>query len=523
MAIVDMRTMRVRMLRTSRPAIAMTSHRHRSGVPVERSTCAGGIEGRMRTRPTSTSAWLMAALVVVLSACNAISTASPSSVPVGSDGASLGASGAINPADIRADLEALQGIADANGGLRVAGTAGYVAAVEYVAGRLRDLGYAVQTPEFEMATFAEAAGSSIEVGAGGPTFAGGPDFHAMIYSASGEISAPVVEVGYGEDGSGGCRDSDFNRLPAGAIALTPPGPCFRRDAVLNAVEAGASALVSINPNWAAGEVRRPTLLEPDGIEIPALAASREVGDALRAAAASHTEVRISVRTEIGQAMVPNLIAESHGVGEKVLILGGHLDGVHDGPGMNDNGSGVAALLEVARVLAEAHPAVRVRFAFWAGEEFGLFGSRAYVETLRSAERAEILAYLNLDMIGSPNFVPMVYDSPTAAAGSAAITDFLVSYLRRVGIGAEPTDIGASSDHAPFDAFGIPTGGIFGGATEVKTAEQAEAFGGTAGELLDPCYHLACDTVANVEIDHVAIFAEAALALTLAMASGQLTL
>lgn len=471
----------------------------------------------------STAAWLSAALLVVLAACNAISTASPSSAPAGSDGASIGLSGAIDGAEIRADLEALQAIADANGGLRTAGTAGYQAAVEYVAGRLRDLGYAVQTPEFGMATFAEAAGSSIQVGPRGATFEGGPDFHAMIYSASGEISAPVVEVGYGADGSGGCEASDFASLPAGAIALTPPGRCFRRDVVLNAVEAGASALVSTFPQWPAGEVRRPTLLSPDGIEIPALAASREVGDALQAAAASNTEVRISVRTEIGQAMVPNVIAESHGVADQVLILGGHLDGVLDGPGMNDNGSGVAALLEVARVLAEQHPWVRVRFAFWAGEEFGLFGSRAYVETLRSAERAEILAYLNLDMIGSPNFAPTVYDAATAAAGSAAITDFLVSYLRGVSIGAEPTDIGASSDHAPFDAFGIPTGGIFSGASEVKTADQAEAFGGTAGELLDPCYHLACDTLANVEIDHVAIFAEAALALALAIASGQLSL
>jgi Zn-dependent M28 family amino/carboxypeptidase len=511
------------MLRTSRRAKGMTSHRHRSGVHVERSTNAGGIEDRMRTRPTPAAAWLSAALVLVLTACSPISTASPSSAATGSDSASIDLSGAIDPADIGADLEALQAIADANGGLRTAGTAGYRAAVDYVAGRLRDLGYAVQTPEFEMATFAEEAGSSIQVGRGRATFAGGPDFHAMIYSASGEISAPVVEVGYGDDGSGGCEASDFEGLPAGAIALTPPGPCFRRDAVLNAVQAGASAIVSTNPKWPTGEVRRPTLLSPDGIEIPAIAASREVGDALRAAAASNTEVRISVRTEIGQAMVPNVIAESHGVADRVLILGGHLDGVHDGPGMNDNGSGVAALLEVARVLAEKHPSVRVRFAFWAGEEFGLFGSRAYVETLRSAERAEIAAYLNLDMIGSPNFVPIVYDSPTAAAGSGAITDFLVSYLRGVGIGAEPTDIGASSDHAPFDAFGIPTGGIFSGASEVKTAAQAEAFGGTAGELFDPCYHLACDTVANVEIDHVAIFAEAALALTLAIASGQLTL
>jgi Zn-dependent M28 family amino/carboxypeptidase len=204
-------------------------------------------------------------------------------------------------------------------------------------------------------------------------------------------------------------------------------------------------------------------------------------------------------------------------------LGAHLDSVNDGPGINDNGSGAAALLEIARVLAEQHPSVRVRFAFWAGEEIALLGSRAYVESLHSAELAEISAYLNFDMLGSPNFVPKVYDSPDAAAGSEAIADFLVSYLEEAGLGAEPTDLGNASDHASFNAFGIATGGLFSGATEIKTAEQAAAFGGTAGETLDACYHLACDTVANVVIDQVVVFAEAGLAVTLAIASGEVAL
>jgi Zn-dependent M28 family amino/carboxypeptidase len=140
-----------------------------------------------------------------------------------------------------------------------------------------------------------------------------------------------------------------------------------------------------------------------------------------------------------------------------------------------------------------------------------------------APRAEIAAYLNFDMVGSPNFVPIVYDAPSAARGSKAISDYLVAYLRKVGIGAEPTNIGASTDHAAFDAIGIPTGGIFTGASEIKTPEQAGAFGGTAGEALDACYHLACDTLANVNIDHVAVFAGAALAVLVALASGQLPL
>jgi len=476
----------------------------------------------MSIRPIHRAATLAVAIALLLAGCGPAPTASPGLGPDGSPSIPGAALGQIDAARIRADLAALEAIAVANGGVRTAGTAGYEASVQYVAGQLRDLGYAVQTSEFEMATFAEDPGASITI-AGGATFTAGGDFHAMIYSASGDVTARVVAVGFDEGGSGGCEATDFAAFPSGAIALAPPGPCFRRNVVLNAVAAGASALVVAYPQWPKDAVRRPTLLSPDGMSIPAISASASAGEALREAADNGGRVTLSVHTRIESAMVHNVIAESHAVAEHIVIMGGHLDGVHDGPGINDNGSGVAALLEVARVMADEHPNVRVRFAFWGGEEFGLLGSRAYVESLRSAERAEIAAYLNFDMIGSPNFVPIVYDAPSAARGSKAISDYLVAYLRKVGIGAEPTNIGASTDHAAFDAIGIPTGGIFSGASEIKTPEQAGAFGGTAGEALDACYHLACDTLANVNIDHVAVFAGAALAVLVALATGQLPL
>jgi Zn-dependent M28 family amino/carboxypeptidase len=476
----------------------------------------------MLTRPICRAACLAAALLLALAACGPNTQPSQTPGPGASATGSTGPLGQVDAAGIRADLEALEAIAEANGGVRTAGTAGYVASVDYVAGQLRDLGYAVQTPSFEMATFAEEPGATIQV-AGGATFAGGPDFHAMIYSGSGDLSARISEVGYGDNGSGGCSPSDFANFPRGSIALTPPGNCFRREAVVNAVDAGAVAFIVAYPQWPKGEVRRPTLLFPDGIEIPAISASAEAGDALRAAAQGRRQVSIRVHTEIGTAMVRNVIAESHAVADHVVMLGGHLDSVHDGPGINDNGSGSAALLGVARVLADQHPSVRVRFAFWAGEEFGLLGSRDYVATLRSAEQAEISAYLNFDMLGSPNYVPFVYDAPSAALGSKQIADFLVSYLDEAGIGAEATDLGGSSDHASFDGLGIPTGGIFTGATELKSDAQAAKFGGTADAPMDACYHLACDTVDNVNVDLVADFAEAALAVAVAIASEQLPL
>lgn len=482
----------------------------------------------MRTshRRDSRGVCLIVAFVLALAACGSPTPTpmfTPSRGPDASDAASVGPLGRIEPADIRAHLEALAAVAAANGGVRTAGTAGYEASVEYVAGELRDLGYTVETPGFEMQTFTEAPGASIRVAAGGPAFEGGHDFHAMIYSAGGEISSPIAPVGFGDDETGGCLASDFADFPRGAIALAPPGRCLRRDAVVNAVAAGAAALVVTYPTRSTGSVLRPTLLFPDGIEIPAISASAEVGEALRAAAAAGKLVTLSVDTEIGSTEVQNVIAESRADAARVVMLGGHLDSVHDGPGMNDNGSGTAALLEVARVMREQHPSIPVRFAFWAGEEFGSLGSRDYVESVSPAEREEITAYLNFDMLGSPNYVPFVYDAPSAAPGSKGITDFLVDFLEDAGIGAEPKDLGSSSDHASFDGVGIPTGGIFSGATEIKSAAQAAAFGGTADEPLDPCYHLACDTVANVDLDIAAQFAKAALAVTLALATGQLPL
>jgi Zn-dependent M28 family amino/carboxypeptidase len=476
---------------------------------------------RISHRHHSRAALLILGCVLVLVACaSPRPTPTPSRGPEASGGASIGLQSGIEPEAVLAHLEALAAVAMANGGVRTAGTGGYEGSVAYVSGKLRDLGYAVKTPGFEMATFSEAPGASIRVGAGGPAFEGGPDFHAMIYSGAGEITAPIALVGFAK-GSGGCLASDFQDFPDGAIALAPPGRCLRRDAVVNAGEAGALALVVTYPNRSRGNVLRPTLLSPDGIEIPALSASGEVGDALRAAADSGSQVTISLATEIGSAIVHNVVAESRADSERVVMLGGHLDSVHDGPGINDNGSGTAGLLEVARLIAEEHASIRVRFALWGGEEFGSLGSRDYVEALSSAQREEIAAYLNFDMIGSPNYVPFVYDAPTAAPGSKAVADFLVDYLEQAGIGAEPMDLGSSSDHASFDALRIPTGGIFSGATEIKSVAQAEAFGGTAGEPLDACYHLVCDTVENVDTEIAALFAEAALAVTLALAAGQL--
>lgn len=202
---------------------------------------------------------------------------------------------------------------------------------------------------------------------------------------------------------------------------------------------------------------------------------------------------------ISQQASVNLLVERPGaIGDDVIMAGAHLDSVLAGPGINDNGSGVATLLVLAQRLAELPaPERTIRFAFWGAEEGGPFGSAVYVDALPPAERERIGAYLNLDMLGSPNFIRFVYDEPFAADGSDAITTLFADYFEDAGMAWEPIDLAGHADHGAFTSAGIPTGGLFSGGGEPKTDAQADAFGGSAGALADPCSDVACDTIANL--------------------------
>jgi Zn-dependent M28 family amino/carboxypeptidase len=187
------------------------------------------------------------------------------------------------------------------------------------------------------------------------------------------------------------------------------------------------------------------------------------------------------------------------------VVGAHLDSVTAGPGINDNGSGTSTILEIAEEMAELgiRNRQKLRFAFWGAEEPGLFGSEHYVESLSDAELGTIYANLNFDMVGSPNYVRFVYDgdgsdTPTAGPpGSAQIEAIFNNYFAGQGLASDPTAFDGRSDYGPFIAVGIPAGGLFTGAEGIKTPEQAQVYGGTAGVAYDPCYHQACDTINNV--------------------------
>jgi len=186
------------------------------------------------------------------------------------------------------------------------------------------------------------------------------------------------------------------------------------------------------------------------------------------------------------------------------MVGAHLDSVPAGPGINDNGSGTAAILETALQIGNYPVKNKIRFAFWAAEELGLLGSDQYVEGLSAAERDRIRLYLNFDMIASPNFAYKLYDgddsdatgAPAGPPGSAQIETQLASFFTSRGLATVGTDFDGRSDYGPFIAVGIPAGGIFTGAEGLKTAAEAALFGGAAGVAYDVCYHQSCDTLAN---------------------------
>jgi len=407
---------------------------------------------------------------------------------------------------VRAHQAALQAIADANDdpfypGTRAAGTEGYRKSVEYVAGKLRAAGYTVTLDPFEFefdfpVVLEQVTPSPASYESGAFT---GSDF--------GEVTAAITPVdivlGLPRDPvTSGCEAADFAGFPAGNIALIQRGTCTFAVKVQNAEAAGASAVIIFNQgNDPTREGLIIGTLAPFEAAIPVVGASFADGAALAAAATAHVKVvEPETRTDF------NVIAELPGKSnpDNVVMAGAHLDSVTEGPGINDNGSGSAAILETALMMAKLKPENTVRFAWWGDEEGGLVGSTDYVDGLSQAERDRIAMYLNYDMVGSPNYIFMVYDAdqstfeaPVAIPdGSVAIEDLYESYYTKIGEPYDDSAFDGRSDYQAFIEAGIPSGGLFTGAEEIKTAEQAQIWGGTVDAQFDPCYHLACDTFAN---------------------------
>jgi aminopeptidase Y len=447
-----------------------------------------GSQGSRRTRLAA------AAVLVLVVGCGAIPPSAPPSIgPSGSPSVS-----AITEDGLRTDLAMLANASATSPAFRSLGSPGFDAAVAAVEGILRSAGWSVHEDSFSAPAFADDGATTISVG--GQTF-GGAEVRPLIYSPAGTAEGPVVVIGWPAGAAApngqGCATADYGTLPAHAIVVVGRGDCYRRQAVTAAEAAGAAGFVALGPGT--GPPLRPTLLTPSGIGIPVVSVSADVASALRTAAGAGGTARIASTAKTGPTTTRSVIAELPGSTPSVVMLGAHLDSVIDGPGVNDNGSGVAALLELARALAGTHPQATIRLAFWAAEEEGLLGSAHYVRGLSAADRSAIVAYLNADMIASPNGYAGVYDEAGSPAGSDAVRGLLVSSLSRLGVTASPADTGGGSDHVPFGQAGIPVGGVFSGASDLVTEPEAQTFGAAASQPADSCYHQACDGPDNVKL------------------------
>ncbi len=397
----------------------------------------------------------------------------------------------------RAHQAALQTIADANNGIRTSGTPGYDESAAYAAAVFAGAGLDVSIQEFEFQTFITLSPTVLEQISPPPV---GPIANRiMSYSGSGDNTAPVSTV----SAITGCNATDFAGFPVGHIALISRGACTFAIKATNAYNAGASGVVIYNNG--PGQLNG-TLGNGFALDISVTAVTQDVGQQL--AATSGLVMRLKTDTFRGLATSSNVIAETTwGNPDNVVMVGAHLDSVNAGPGIQDNGSGSAAILELAENIAQTGGVNKVRFALWGAEESGLVGSTYYVNNLSAEEQNDIALYLNFDMIGSPNHVFFIYDgddsdgvgAPAGPPGSAEIEKLFESYYTGVGESFKGTDFSGRSDYGPFIAVGIPSGGLFTGAEGIKTPEEVAIWGGTAGDQYDPCYHLACDTYDNISL------------------------
>jgi Zn-dependent M28 family amino/carboxypeptidase len=429
---------------------------------------------------------------------------------------------------VRQHQSVLQFIADANGGTRSSGTPGYDVSVDYAVRILKNAGYHVTVQPFEF-EYSEDLSSLTE---NSPT----PAVYHVLANAftpfvAGTATGDIVPVDVvmppapEPSSTSGCEPEDFTGFPAGAIALVQRGTCDFVVKALNADIAGAAGVIVFNEGQPGRTGDFSGTGDSTGIDIPVVFAEFATGEDLyNQALLGPVNVTIVSDQIVETRTTENVLAESRrGNDNEVVMVGAHLDSVIAGPGINDNGSGAAAVLEVAENLRKVHPRNTIRFALWGAEEFGLLGSEHYVSTLDEEQARDIALYLNFDMIGSPNYFRGVYDGDgdgfgiPGPPGSDAIEAQFEAFYAERGLASEPTAFDGRSDYGPFIAIGIPAGGLFTGAEGVKTEEQAAIYGGTAGEAFDPCYHQACDTFANVDLEILDVNADAVAAATLTWA------
>ncbi|MEW5809574.1 MAG: M28 family peptidase [Actinomycetota bacterium] len=425
---------------------------------------------------------------------------------------------AAPPADLAAELAdrisvdgvynhlvELQKIADAHDGTRADGTPGYQASVDYVAKLLRDKGFDVQTPEFQRLSGSRGGKPALTVG--GRTYRV-DQVSLLLTTPPGGVKAQTLRPRR----PAGCAAADYTGVSVrGAIAVVDESGCSvvaKHDA---AVAAGAVGVLVVSQATPSRPVGAPAGLFTPGyyqrMTIPVGVIDTSADVALR-----RTDAPVTLVLDNKPVMTTSrsVIAQTtSGDPDNVVIVGAHLDSAGGGPGIDDNGSGVGAVLETALQMGpEPNADNAVRFAFWGAGEISADGATAYLRALQPDDLTDIALYLDLDVIGSPNGGYFTLDGDQSAQtgatvralpeGSAGIERTLAARLYEQGVRPADTPLTSGTDYAPFVAAGVPVGGLTTGTSALKTEVQARIWGGRAGVAFDPNYHRRGDTIDNVD-------------------------
>ncbi|WP_068188859.1 M28 family peptidase [Mycobacterium sp. UM_CSW] len=457
---------------------------------------------------------LAAALVLIglVAGCSSPRPAPPSSAP---PDLARGLSAKVTADRMVAHLRALQGIANANRGSRADGTPGYDASVDYVAKALRDRGFKVSTPQFDRLYNVSPGKPALTVA--GRTYQV-DQASMLVRTPPGGLTGPAVHPAR----ASGCTAGDYPAaLPAGAIAVVDDAGCSVVDKQNSAVARGAAGLIVLSaPN---GQGAPPTLFGPGYFK--QLTVPVAVVGANGAAALAHDTgpVRLVLDAENRTISSRNVLAQTEtGSPHDAIVVGAHLDSPRDGPGINDDGTGVAAVLETALQLGPlAAVNNAVRFAFWGADEDGINGVMDYVFGMDRDQLNDIAMYLDFNMLGSPNAGFFTDDGdqsgpPTPGIafgdvpeGSAGIERTLGGYLNLAGKRPADMPLATMADYHPFLVAGVPVGGLTAGASQLKTTVQARLWGGQAGVPFDPNFQSPRDTVEAVNRDALAVMGSGA--------------
>ncbi|MCV7091531.1 M28 family peptidase [Mycobacterium interjectum] len=407
-------------------------------------------------------------------------------------------------------LRALQNVANANRGNRADGTPGYDASVEYVAKTLRDRGFNVSTPQFDRLDNVSPGKPALTVA--GRTYQV-DQASLLVRTPPGGLTGPPVHPAR----PAGCAVGDYPAaVPKGAIAVVDDSVCSVVDKQNIALAKGAAALVVLSAP--SGQGAPPGLFVPGyfkRLTVPVAVLGAYGATAL---ARETAPIRLVLDAENIKITSRNVLAQTEtGSPHEAIVVGAHLDGPRDGPGINDNATGVAAVLETALQLGPLAPVNNaVRFVFWGADEDGLNGVTDYVFGMDGDQLNDIAMYLDFTVLGSPNAGFFTDDGdqsgPPAPGiafgdvpdGSAGIERTLGGYLNLAGKRPADMPLGTRTDYHPFMIAGVPIGGMTTGASQPKTTVQARLWGGQAGAPFDPNFQGPRDTVDAVNREALAI-------------------